>query len=510
MTAWFSMESIRKLNPFHMVGYMRFVCVELNKKYGFRLDGAAPFHSKNTEILFNRKHFDNTAKKLLKMIIKNPEIIIEEHKKLVKAAENYWKISLKIQRIKNLKKLSKKKLAELSDEYGKAYVFSHGSAGGHMLQMAEFENELFTKFIQSILEKKIKRYNLNESLGEAFALVSTPGKLTRMQKHEIELFNLYLILIKEPKALNLFRKNSVKKIEEKLPKTSLSFSKKLNKHYRKWLWLPFMYEGPAWEKSYFIGILSSMAKQYLTKEEIELKKGEPKRLIKKRIDFMKKLPLTEKEKLYFKILSDSVFLKSFRKDAMYFGCFVSERLFSEVARRLFFSLNQVRHILPNEIKSAILSNKFSSKELNDRIDFMVVKWINSKEEILTKKKARVFFNKVFKSIKIKKVSRLQGTTAVPGMAKGKVKVINHPNEIFKMNQGDIMVSHSTNPNLVPAMKKAGAIISDIGGITCHAAIVSRELNIPCVIGTKSATKILKDGEKVEVDATKGIIRRLKK
>ncbi|MFH1588850.1 MAG: PEP-utilizing enzyme, partial [Candidatus Diapherotrites archaeon] len=97
-----------------------------------------------------------------------------------------------------------------------------------------------------------------------------------------------------------------------------------------------------------------------------------------------------------------------------------------------------------------------------------------------------------------------------GLVKGKVKVVNHPNEMHKMNQGDIMVSHSTNPNLVPAMKKAGAIITDVGGITCHAAIVSRELNIPCVIGTKSATKILKDGEKVEVNATKGIIKRIKK
>ena len=96
------------------------------------------------------------------------------------------------------------------------------------------------------------------------------------------------------------------------------------------------------------------------------------------------------------------------------------------------------------------------------------------------------------------------------MVKGIAKIINLPEDMAKMNQGDIMVSHSTNPNLVPAMKKAGAIITDVGGVTCHAAIVSRELNIPCVIGTKISTRLLKDGEKVEVDATKGIIKRLKK
>jgi len=77
-----------------------------------------------------------------------------------------------------------------------------------------------------------------------------------------------------------------------------------------------------------------------------------------------------------------------------------------------------------------------------------------------------------------------------------------------MRPGDILVSHMTDPEIVVAMKKAGAIITDMGGITCHAAIVSRELGIPCVIGTKIATKVFKDGDEVEVDATKGVVRKL--
>jgi pyruvate,water dikinase len=67
----------------------------------------------------------------------------------------------------------------------------------------------------------------------------------------------------------------------------------------------------------------------------------------------------------------------------------------------------------------------------------------------------------------------------------------------------------TRPEYVPLMKKAAGIITDEGGITCHAAIVSRELKIPCVIGTKIATKVLKDGDMVEVDADKGIVKILK-
>lgn len=338
---WFSMESIRKLSPFHLVAFYRYCCVDLKKLYGIRLDGACSFHGKNIELLFNKRQFNNTAKKSIKIILKNPKIMIDEHKKLIKAANRYKKVAQKILRT-DLKKLSKKELADLCTEYGEAYHASHGRYGGHLLQLTEFENELFSKFIHSILEKKIKKHNLTESLGEAFTLVSTPEKPTNIQKQEIELFNLYLELLEKPKLLKSFRKHSEKEIEKKLPSLDNGLSKKINKHYNRWLWLPYMYEGPSWEKSYFIGVLSSMARQYLTESEVNLKKSEPRELIKRKNEFMKKIHLNEKEKIYLKLLSDSVYLKSYRKDVMYYACFASEKLFSEVGRRLFLSLNQVR------------------------------------------------------------------------------------------------------------------------------------------------------------------------
>ena len=80
----------------------------------------------------------------------------------------------------------------------------------------------------------------------------------------------------------------------------------------------------------------------------------------------------------------------------------------------------------------------------------------------------------------------------------------------KFEQGDILVASMTRPELVPAMKKAAAVITDEGGITCHAAIVSRELGIPCIIGTKIATKVLNDGDLVEIKGTHGLIIVLEK
>ena len=77
-----------------------------------------------------------------------------------------------------------------------------------------------------------------------------------------------------------------------------------------------------------------------------------------------------------------------------------------------------------------------------------------------------------------------------------------------MNAGDVLVSHATDPSLVVGMKKASAIVTDMGGIACHAAIVSRELGIPCLVGTKTVTKSFRDGDLVEVDATHGVIRRI--
>ena len=86
--------------------------------------------------------------------------------------------------------------------------------------------------------------------------------------------------------------------------------------------------------------------------------------------------------------------------------------------------------------------------------------------------------------------------------------MNSPSELSKVMEGDIILSRNTNPSIMPALVKCAAIVTDEGGIACHAAIVSRELNKPCIIGTKIATRIFKDGDVVEVDAVKGLIRRL--
>jgi pyruvate, water dikinase len=98
---------------------------------------------------------------------------------------------------------------------------------------------------------------------------------------------------------------------------------------------------------------------------------------------------------------------------------------------------------------------------------------------------------------------LEGLAASPGAAAGKVRIIRDPEQIHKVKKGDVLVAEMTNPDFVPAMKRAAAILTDKGGRTSHAAIVSRELGIPAVVGSETATKMLRDGELITVDGGDG-------
>lgn len=100
---------------------------------------------------------------------------------------------------------------------------------------------------------------------------------------------------------------------------------------------------------------------------------------------------------------------------------------------------------------------------------------------------------------------LRGAAASLGVATGPVKVIHHHEEIDKVKEGEVLVTEMTTPDFVPAMKRAAGIVTDTGGRTCHAAIVSRELGIPCVVGTSTATSKLKTGQIVTVDGSKGLV-----
>ncbi|MDP3994489.1 MAG: PEP-utilizing enzyme [bacterium] len=108
---------------------------------------------------------------------------------------------------------------------------------------------------------------------------------------------------------------------------------------------------------------------------------------------------------------------------------------------------------------------------------------------------------------------LRGQSACGGTAEGTVRIISGDvlndemlvKDLEKVKEGDILVTTMTRPLFVMVMRKVKAIVTDKGGVLCHAAMVSREFGIPCVVGTKAGTKILKDGQRVLVNANEGLI-----
>lgn len=159
----------------------------------------------------------------------------------------------------------------------------------------------------------------------------------------------------------------------------------------------------------------------------------------------------------------------------------------------------------SEIKSFDSSNLEKRKNERKVEKTFIYSIINGKESISWTNNPEKIISKIEKS---KDSSQsLSGRTAFPGLVKGKARVVTSlEGSEANFNKGDILVTINSNPRLISLIRKASAIIAEEGSVSCHAAIISREMKIPCVMGVKNATKLIKSGSSIEVDANKGIIR----
>lgn len=190
------------------------------------------------------------------------------------------------------------------------------------------------------------------------------------------------------------------------------------------------------------------------------------------------------------------------------------KLLEYTARHLKLSKDIIVNLSPQEIDELFAGERSSSrlKDLaNKRKRLYILLTINEKKDIFYGKKAQYLRDRTYRQITSSlQVNKIVGKAAYPGRVNGKVRVVIYREQWKRLQKGDILVTPMTRLDSVPYLKKIKTIITDEGGITCHAAIVSRELKIPCVIGTKIATRVLKDGDLVEVDANKGVVKILKR
>ncbi|KKQ28186.1 MAG: Phosphoenolpyruvate synthase/pyruvate phosphate dikinase [Candidatus Magasanikbacteria bacterium GW2011_GWC2_37_14] len=185
-------------------------------------------------------------------------------------------------------------------------------------------------------------------------------------------------------------------------------------------------------------------------------------------------------------------------------------LFNEIARRLGMSYKQLIEMRGVEILDSLNRGELilSLEKLNERVIESAIILEGNKVIVLSGKKLEEYKKQELKIEKYENIIELSGQGASPGVITGIVKLVLCDADAKKVNKGDILIAPATNPTLVPAMERAGAIVTDEGGLLSHAAIVSRELGIPCLVGTKIGTKVFKDGDIVEVDIINGIIRKL--
>lgn len=149
-------------------------------------------------------------------------------------------------------------------------------------------------------------------------------------------------------------------------------------------------------------------------------------------------------------------------------------------------------------------------ELARRKKFFVELTTKDKTVIYTGQAARRILKKEgFKKIRVaKSLKMVKGISAQPGLVQGHVLIIKKLADFKKKYQGKIIVSPRTVPEYYPYFKQVKALITDFGGLNSHAAVVARELKIPCIVGAKVATLVFKNGDRVEVDANRGIVRKL--
>lgn len=199
-----------------------------------------------------------------------------------------------------------------------------------------------------------------------------------------------------------------------------------------------------------------------------------------------------------------IFLRTYRTDVQYVLGYLVRGLFKEVALRLNATPALVYFRTAEELEQALSGGKPEDRSL-DRKEKEGFACTNGKISELDGETV----DRLAKSLCGEQVqaSELRGQSACRGIVRGKVKIVQTVYDVGKVEEGDVLVSTMTRPDFMTAMGRAAAFVTDEGGITCHAAIISRELNKPCITGTKTATKVFKDGDVVEVDATRGVVKK---
>ncbi len=320
----------------------------------------------------------------------------------------------------------------------------------------------------------------------------------RGQQKKIEKKDLSLLLTPEE---SIFWKE--KEELEKIRQTNRSLEdpavlKQLQEHAKKYWWLQNDYQH----------VQKLEASDFLKRFEEKTANPFWETLPKERKALIKKYDLDAQTRQRLECIVDMAVLRDYRKKFIQQANYFVIEFFHAVAKKLGIPVGNSDFVVPFAEYTQFLNkdaNLLKELELRTKNGVWIISYSGRKPDIETKR-AKELLELVEKQLQGGSI--LYGSVANLGKAIGKAKIVLRQADFGKFEEGDILITGMTRPEFVPLMKKASAIITDEGGITCHAAIASRELNKPCIIGTQTATKTFKDGDLLEVNANHGIVKKL--
>ncbi len=314
-----------------------------------------------------------------------------------------------------------------------------------------------------------------------------------------------------PETLSTVAREEMNLLQLTLNKNVTEQSKAVLAHADRYFATFFGYEGPLYTADTVWKRITEMRKDTALAEKRLAKLEEYSKHTKEnRQKIEQDLGLPQHVMDILRITREWLASKEARKDS-FFSAYAAMDLLMDATSKKTNTMKKLLKFLVRPEMEQFLQNEILPDDLEARLERMVVTSSEDGEVlVLSGEDAAKYIARNVYTPALTEHEEIAGQIAFKGRVTGIVKIVQTIEDIDKMQEGDILVSTATNPNLLPAMRKAAAFVTNVGGITCHAAIISRELGIPCIIGTKIATQVLKDGDLVEVDANEGVVKILKK
>lgn len=290
----------------------------------------------------------------------------------------------------------------------------------------------------------------------------------------------------------------------------LNFSeRKAELLYAKYWWTALGWENlRPHTKQYFVNHLKKAGRQRNLAKTIKQISNHPQEIKQHRRILLSRYRLSKRIAHWLDVLDRYTQMHDIRKEMQVKSIYASYLYLKEFARRGGWTVDDLEWLWATEIAQAMRGKKIDRSLPRKRRTSIYVDATGKSIKTANGKKALPLIKK-FLGSGPGSINQLKGTGVTEGIIRGKVKVCSgYAEAVKKVRAGDILVTGMTLPDYLPAMRKAAAIVTDEGGITCHAAVVSRELGKVCVVGTKTATITLKDGDRVEVNGPLGLVKKI--